>query len=225
MDPTFDPQDGFSPDTDREGFSAGVNFWDSFDERRTEDHGAWLDWSSFDHTDGSRYHDTLGLGYWIDYRDGTWWNVSWHRSDRPPNMDNVQGAYCGWNSKKLHQGGYAGIRWGRQDGADYLYYSAGQGFKLSDKSYCDVGHEYRESDYSDGTDDERLGRTTLTINYDLTDEKSLGSRLLTGDLGTNFFMSYRQAVRAGTDLFVILGDPNANHTESRLAVKTKWVYR
>ena len=115
--PTFDPWDGFAPDTDQKGFSAGVNFRDSFDERRTEGHGAWLGWGSFDHTDGSRYHD------------------------------------------------------------------------------------------------------------DLTDEKSLGSRLLTGDLGTNFYMSYRQAVRAGTDLFVILGDPNADHTESRLAVKTKWVYR
>lgn len=225
VDLTFDPWDGFAPDTDQKGFSAGVNFRDSFDERRTERHGAWLNWANFDHTDGSRYHDDVGLGYWIDYRDGTSANVSWSYSDRPPNVDHIQGVGLGWNSKKLHQEGYAGIRWGRQDGADYLYYSAGQGFKVSDKLRFHVGHEFRESDYPDDAEDERIRRSTVTMNYDFTDEKTLGGRLLSGDLGTNFFVSYRQAVRAGTDLFVILGDPNADHTQSRLAVKTKWVYR
>ncbi len=225
VDPTFDPWDGFAPDTDMEGFSAGVNFWNSFDERRTQSHAAWLSWGSFAHTDGSRYHDDLGAGYGVDYCDGTWWNVSWGRSDRPPNVDNTQGVYWGWNGKKLHRGGNAGIRWGRQDGADYLFYSTGQGFKVSDKLRFYAGHEFRESDHPDDANDECIRRSTLTMNYDLTDEKTLGGRLLTGDLGTNFFLSYRQAVRAGTDLFVILGDPNAGHTESRLAVKAKWVYR
>ena len=225
VDPTFDPWDGFAPDTDLEGFSASVNFWDRFEERRTELHAAWLDWSSVDRTDGRRYHDDLALSYWIDYRDGTSWNVSWSHSDRPPNADRILRVGLGWNRKKLTQEGYASIRWGRQDGADYLYYSADQGFKVSDKLRCHVGYEFRESDYPNDADDERVRRATVTMNYDLTDEKSLCSRLLTGDLGTNFFLSYRQAVRAGTDLFVILGDPNADHTESRLAVKTKWVYR
>jgi len=227
VDPTFDPWDGYVPDTDLEGFSAGVNFWDSFEERRTESYGVRLSWSSFNHTDGSRYHDDLGLRYWVDYRDGTEWSVSWSRSDRPPNLDRTWGVSLGWNSKKLHQGGGLGLTWGKRDGADYLYYWLGQGLKLNDKLYCTVGHEYRESDYPDGgeNEDERIGRSMVSFNYDFTPEKTLGGRLLTGDLGTNFFVSYRQAVRVGTDLFVILGDPNADHTQSRLAVKTKWVYR
>jgi len=225
VDPTFDPWNGFAPDTDLEGLSAGINLYDSFQNRRTEAHGYSLSFGSFDRTDGTRYHNDVSAGYWINYRDGTSWNVSWSHSDRPPNVDHTCGVGLGWNSKKLHQGGGASLRWGKNDGADYLFYSMGQGLKVSNKLRCHIGHEYRESDYPDNADDERIRRTTVSFNYDFTPEKTLGGRLLSGTLGTNFYMSYRQAVRQGTDLFVILGDPNADHTKARLAVKSKWVYK
>jgi len=225
VDPTFDPQDGYVPDTDLEGLSAGIRLWDSFENRRTEACSYSLSLGSFDHTDGSRYHDDISLGHSVDYRDGTWWNVDWSHSDRPPNVDHTWGASFGWNAKKLHQGGDAGIRWGRRGGADYLFYNVGQGIRISDKLRFYIGHEYRESDYPDDGEDERIQRTTLTFNYDLTPEKTLSGRVLTGSAGTNAYMSYRQAVRKGTDLFVILGDPNADQTQSRLALKAKWTYQ
>ena len=225
VDPTFDPWNGFAPDTDLEGVSAGINLYDSFQNRRTEAHGYWLNLGSFDRTDGTRYHNDMSLGYWIDYRDGTSWNLHWSYSDRPPNLDRTCGVSLGWNSKKLHQGGSIGLTWGELGGADYLYYSVEQGFKFSDKLRLQAGYELRESDYPDDADDERIRRTTIAFNYDFTSEKTLGGRLLTGNPGTNLYLSYRQVVRRGTDLFIILGDPNADQTESRLAVKTKWVYR
>ncbi len=224
VDPTFDPKDGFAPDTDLEGFSAGINFYDRFHNRHREANSLWMNLSFFDRTNGQRYHDDMGLGFRTSYRNGTSWNISWSHSDRPPNVDHTWGVGLGWSSKKLHQGGGLYTSWGDLGGADYLYYSASQGFKLTDKLCCNVGHEFRESDYPDDTRDYRIRRTTLTFNYDFTPEKTLGGRLLTGSQGTNFYMSYRQAVRRGTDFFVILGDPNAEDTQNRLAVKTKWVY-
>jgi len=59
----------------------------------------------------------------------------------------------------------------------------------------------------------------------LTPEKTIGGRLVAGDEGTNLYVSYRQAVRRGADVFVVLGDPNADSTVSRISWKIKWVYR
>ena len=75
----------------------------------------------------------------------------------------------------------------------------------------------------------------LTGNYDFTSERGIGLRLMhhcdlnddkdagiwfvlrKGDF--NICLTYRQAVRAGTDIFLILGDPNEDRTQNRFAVK------
>ena len=225
VDPTFDPQNGFAPETDLEGLSGGIDLSNTFEQGRMEAQGSWLSLGRWDHTDGSPYHNDLGAGYWTPYRDGLWWDLNWAHSDRPPHLDQTWWLFLGWNSKKLHRGGSLTMSWGQQAGADYLFYSLEQGVKLSERLRFRIGYEHRESDYPDDTADERVRRATVTANYDFTPEKTLGGRLLSGTSGTNFYMSYRQAVRRGTDFFVILGDPNADRTESRLAVKTKWVYR
>jgi len=38
------------------------------------------------------------------------------------------------------------------------------------------------------------------------------------------YLTYRQQVRRGTDIFLIFGDPNASSTQTRFAVKvmTPW---
>ena len=56
----------------------------------------------------------------------------------------------------------------------------------------------------------------LSGNYDITCERGYGFRLVAQDDRYNFYASYRQAVRQGMDLFLILGDPNARTTRARL---------
>ncbi|MFM7320412.1 MAG: hypothetical protein ACKO5K_02670, partial [Armatimonadota bacterium] len=40
-----------------------------------------------------------------------------------------------------------------------------------------------------------------------------------GQSGTNFYAAYGHRTRGGTDWFVVLGDPNASSTRTRLTVK------
>ncbi len=168
VDPTFDPVDGYAPDVDLEGVSGGIGLWRSFDNRRTEWSGFHVNAGSYRHTDGSAYHDDIEVGWWTSYRDGTSWEMEWNYSDRPPNVDRVWGVGIGWNGKRLHQEGEAGIRWGRYSGADYLYYNISQGLKIGTRLYLQARYEYRQSDYPGTGDDERIGRGIVGFNYDLT---------------------------------------------------------
>ena len=224
LDPTFDPWNGFAPDTDLEGVAGGI-LTGKYGPSGTVGHGLALNFASFDRTDGRRYHDDIGLSYWTRYGDGTSWSLGSDYSERPPHVDRTWRVSLGWNETSLHQVGSVSLTQGKLGGADYRYYGVSQGYAVSDRVRLRLGHESRESDYPGDGADEHLQRTSFTFNYDLTPEKTVGGRLLTGTLGTNFYMSYRQAVRRGTDFFVILGDPNTDNTEERLAAKMKWVYQ
>jgi hypothetical protein len=64
----------------------------------------------------------------------------------------------------------------------------------------------------------------LTHSYDLSDERTLSGRMVMRDGNTNFYLAYRQRVRKGTDVLIVVGDPNADEWVSRLAVKAMWCY-
>ena len=47
----------------------------------------------------------------------------------------------------------------------------------------------------------------------------MSARVVAHDGGLNLFIAYRRVVRAGLDTYVLLGDPNAETTQSTVAVK------
>ena len=59
----------------------------------------------------------------------------------------------------------------------------------------------------------------LTLNYDITPERGLGTRLIYRDSKFNALVTYRQVVRRGMDAFIIVGDPNAEEMEKRILAK------
>ena len=59
----------------------------------------------------------------------------------------------------------------------------------------------------------------LTLTYDFSPALSLGSRLIWQVEGINIYFALRRSGYAGTDFFVILGDPNALKFRQRLVAK------
>ena len=59
----------------------------------------------------------------------------------------------------------------------------------------------------------------LTLTYDFSPALSLGSRLIWQVEGINIYFALRRSGYAGTDFFVILGDPNASEFKQRLVGK------
>ena len=66
---------------------------------------------------------------------------------------------------------------------------------------------------------ERRYQQILTLTYDFSPALSLGSRLIWQVDGVNVYFALRRSGYAGTDFFIILGDPNALEFKQRLVAK------
>ena len=66
---------------------------------------------------------------------------------------------------------------------------------------------------------ERRYQQILTLAYDFSPALSLGSRLIWQVEGVNIYFALRRSGYAGTDFFIILGDPNALKFKQRLVAK------
>ena len=66
---------------------------------------------------------------------------------------------------------------------------------------------------------ERHYQHILTLGYDFSPALSLGSRLIWQKDGSNIYFALRRSGYAGTDFFIILGDPNASKFRQRLVAK------
>ena len=66
---------------------------------------------------------------------------------------------------------------------------------------------------------ERHYQQILTLAYDFSPALSLGSRLIWQADGVNIYFALRRSGYAGTDFFIILGDPNASEFRQRLVAK------
>ncbi len=95
--------------------------------------------------------------------------------------------------------------------------------KLDDdcwKQAARLGVEYGTlvgSPESDG----RWFQGVLTTSYDLTSERSIGARAIVRGDGVTGYAAYRQVVRRGLDIYVLVGDPRSDRTgfSSRVMVK------
>lgn len=66
---------------------------------------------------------------------------------------------------------------------------------------------------------EKRYQQVLTLGYDFSPALSLGSRLIWQAKSINIYFALRRSGYAGTDFFIILGDPNAPEFKQRLIAK------
>jgi len=68
-------------------------------------------------------------------------------------------------------------------------------------------------------DNERTTQHVLTMNYELSPTRSFGGRVVQENNRTNWYLSFRNSGAAGTEMFLLLGDPNADQFARRAALK------
>lgn len=223
----YDPQDGFAPEVDRRGPYVGFSLWEKPQDSWIKSYGGHISWDRSEHFDGTLFKENYGFGANLvrkQQKDGLSLWMGW--TDRPPNYDHTIRLQYWWGEGELHKGGHLSCAWGDRASGDYVRYTAGYQWEFVEDFYGNLYYERRKSDYWDlATEDEDIDRLTLKLNYDLDEEHGLGFCMRTGTAGTNAFLTYRQAVREGEDMFIILGDPNADHTQARIAFQTKWIWR
>ncbi len=139
--------------------------------------------------------------------------------------DRILDANFGWRESDIYRSGGFRVRGGRLAGGPYLFGDVWQGMRFGEKT---SGSLSASSLHLDGAlDRQDTWRVIASGLYEFSNERSLAVRVIGGrqrENGNrttlhNAFFAYRQEVRRGADIFVLIGDPNTNDVTAHMAMK------
>ena len=109
---------------------------------------------------------------------------------------------------------------GSQEGQAYNFLTLGQGIFVSRPISVQLNYSLLKLGQTSST------QSILTGTYRLNPFQTIGARVVnqggadqgTG-IGTDIYFSFSQQVRAGTDVFLLFGDPNSPKTRGKVTLK------
>jgi hypothetical protein len=222
----FRADDGYAPETGVRRL--GLNLYDhrSYDEGATQAREWWFSADTGESQEGRRRGFWLGHDYY--WRSG--WSMWIGTSHGERDGFDVSDYYIGnrWNRRDMYRTGKIDFKWGERYGEPYRYQRIIQAFRPGRRWSAELTAERVYAAGLDGEGNvvapEWFRQLVLTNTYDITDERTVSARLVRGEAGTNAYAAYRQRLRQGTDILVVVGDPNAAEWVSRLAVKAIWCF-
>jgi len=222
----YRPADGFVPERNLKRYSGGLEYEKKMSKGPIDEFSVNADARAAQRTTGPFFYRNANIEGFIGFRNGTGFSINPAYEDRQDGpalyQDRVfEGAFL-WNRFKQYRQGRASVSLGKQSGGQLVQYRVSQGFRLGEKLTVSFSNEFRDG--FDRGDRENQLQTIASVNYDFTPERGVGGRIVQRKRGTNGYLAYRQNVRHGMDAFIIIGDPNADKFEPRIALKTLFVF-
>ena len=211
--PAFRNNIGYVPEIDTRGSSWGVGQSNSFDGGKIDYYSLNLGGSYYNHHTGGFFNKSNHLYGYLSFRSGTSLSVSMSRSQRNQFRDHVDSLGMNWGGRTLYGQGGISYAYGTQADQHYGYLSVYQGYPLS-----------RSVSMTASVNRLTFGSTVTTQGvvagtYRLTSERSIGLRCVGLDHDVNTFLSFAQRVRAGQDIYILVGDPNSTRTRGLVTLK------
>ncbi len=211
---------GFVPETDLRGGYASVNQYNQFDRGTLERYNVNVSASAYQHHTGGFFHNDLNASLYGQNRVGYGLSVGADQSQREQFHDHTGNIALSWNRKTLYQRGSLGDVFGRQAGQPYNFLTLSQGVFVAQPFSLQLNLSRLKLGSVSST------QTILTGTYRLNAVQTISGRVVSqggadqgAGLGTNIYFSFSQQVRAGTDVFVLFGDPNSPKTRGKFTLK------
>jgi hypothetical protein len=220
---------GLLQDRDRSGWSTGIGQRNQFDRGSLLGYEVNVDYLRSDRlTSGDFFREEYSFDANLQTRNGYKFGVrsSDGRRSVTPDLfyDRSIGIELGWNQRTLFQSGGLFLGRGKKFGQAINTIGFGQSILIS-KPFS-VKFAFSE-EKRDGTP---VRQNIITGTYRLSALEAISGRWLTQNgagnasddgarVGTNLYLAYSRRSRKGTDLFLILGDPNAGKTRAQVTVK------
>ncbi|MGC8783411.1 MAG: hypothetical protein ACP5RN_03350 [Armatimonadota bacterium] len=228
----FNPTLGYAPEVGIRGYDASALYENHWQNRPLQELSASISVLQRWKLDGGVFDEAVGVWGYAVLRSDVALSVFGQLYHRPPYRDRILQASMSWNYRKLYNSGEVMVSFGKEAGGDSLFWRFSQSIPFTSRLRLKVEYEQSQILYHDpATPDRNLHQFIATLNYDIDAERSIGGRYIGrgGRFGgfeqmNTFYLTYRQQVRRGTDIFLIFGDPNASSTQTRFAVKvmTPW---
>lgn len=224
VQPGFRADDGYVPETGVRGLGVGVSHSSRYDQ------GPYLEVESWASADVGESGEGSRRGGWLSHHRV--WRTGWSlgadisRGVRDGYDVMSQGLGVGWNRQDIYRQGGLRVAWGERYAEPYRYYRISQGLRLAERARVEISAERSHAPSWDD-DGNRLPaawseQLVVTASYDLSEERTVSARLVHLGSTTNAYAAYRQRVRRGADLLIVVGDPNAEEWRSRIAAKVMW---
>lgn len=209
----FDNPLGLVDETNIKGTRLVMFREDMYTKGKVESEEVFFGASSFDHLDGSFFHNNVFAGYSVDFRKGYGLGFEGNLGNRETFHDESFSPSFSWNGKSLLSQGRVGVDFGHQQGKPYRYASISQGFPVG-----------KSTSFNLNFGQVMLGPQTnwqavISGTYRIDSMQSFGGRLVTQDGQSNLYLSYGKRTRRGNDVFILLGDPNSPTTKRAITLK------
>ncbi|AIE85386.1 carbohydrate binding family 9 domain-containing protein [Fimbriimonas ginsengisoli] len=211
--PHFENQLGLVSEVDVRGSGFNIYRNNAHDRGAVERDFYGINASSYRHMTGGFFHDSISGNADISMRNGWEYAFGADTGKREDFKDNTVSGFVGWNQKTLFQRGGVNAQVGRRENKAYRFIDISQGALIAKgfSLHLDFNH-LQLGDFENN-------QTVLSGTYRLNSQESLGGRLVQTGGKMNVYLSYGRRSRHGTDIFVLIGDPNSPTTRGVITVK------
>jgi hypothetical protein len=229
--PDFTSDLGLVPETDKRGISASIAQWNNFDRGPVETYEVDTSVAHYNRFDGRFFRDQASAGFYVQDRKGLGVNLNYvdgHRQEEatdPRLHDHFYEAGLWWNQKSLFENGGFTYSAGRQDGKPYDFTHVRQGFLIAKP--VSINAEFSRQKLGGETTTQAI----VTGTYRLDALRAFSGRLIqqggtaSSDdpnavpKGLNLYLAFSQRVPHGSDIYLLLGDPNSPNTKGEITLK------
>ncbi|MES4792990.1 MAG: hypothetical protein C4321_08415, partial [Chloroflexota bacterium] len=215
----YQPELAFVPETDKHSIGAALEYGKEYQKGPLRSWWSEMGLDYATHLTGGLFYEGVSPGLFLTFRKNWSLGLNYNYSNRPPNRDRVMGFNVGLKIRDIYRQTQLNFRSGRLDGGDYMFAALRQGFKLSEKFSLALSVEKLSLNYPDDREDLDVTQGVLSGVYDFTAERGIVFRLVGNNKGANGYLAYRQELRQGMDIFLVLGDPNAESFTPRIGLK------
>ncbi|MBM3495008.1 MAG: hypothetical protein FJX72_11920 [Armatimonadetes bacterium] len=205
-------RDGYVSFLDQKGVSTEVGYWAKWRSGGFTSGSFELDVSKYDHLDGSPFRESLALRFSLETVRQLQFSFGARTGIFEGQRDRVLSAAATYPSRNAFCNFGFGAATGRIQGEEYWRIGPSVVWRFFDRLSTGLSSEIV---HMGKTDRQHI----FTVAYDLSRDQSIGGRIVSGDDGTNGYLSYRKSGYGGTEYFLILGDPNAQGFSNRLVAK------
>ena len=224
LGPDFVSYDGYVPEPGVRWTNTGVSYQRSYDNSSVLSRTYYLHYN-FGHSQAGGRHQ-VWMEHSAEWRNGLTYWIGGDRNTRDGYDSDDFYMGTGWNSNDVYHAGGADFMIGKRLGEDYRLVRFNQAFRPNRRWATEASIERAVAaswdDEGNVLPPEGFTQMVWTTAYDISPERTLSGRLVRSGDDTNLYFAYRQRVREGMDLLVVVGDPNAPEWVSRLAVKAMW---
>lgn len=211
--PNFVNELGLIPTVDQTGGGFTINQYDAFDKGRVETVFAQIYGNTYRHETGGFFQDDFNASLNWNMRSGWGYGLAADFNKFYPYIDQTGTASVTWGQKTLFQQGSLSAQFGNEEDLPYQYVTLSQGVLASKLVSFNAQLAY-----------ERLGpqvntQSILTGTYRVNSQETIGGRIVQQNGSVDVFLSYSRRLRHGTDIFILIGDPNSLQTRGLITVK------